>query len=129
MVGSRIFRRIRSRRRTRSARATRSPPDSRSAWELARRSTRPDAWAWTPPGTGEIVVEGELGRRRALAALKLRLMRERETGRTVVFTNGVFDPLRASHVDFLRRAKSLGDLLVVGVNSDQGARRSSLRGP
>ncbi len=78
---------------------------------------------------GEAVVEGELGRRRALATLKLRLLREREAGRTVVFTNGVFDPLRASHVDFLRRAKALGDLLVVGVNSDEGARRRTLRSP
>jgi D-beta-D-heptose 7-phosphate kinase / D-beta-D-heptose 1-phosphate adenosyltransferase len=76
----------------------------------------------------EVVVEGELGRRRALATLKLRLAREREAGRTVIFTNGVFDPLRASHVDFLRRAKALGDLLVVGVNSDQGVRRRNLRG-
>ncbi len=83
----------------------------------------------TQSETGEIVVEGELGRRRALATLKLRLEREREAGRMVVFTNGVFDPLRASHVDFLRRAKALGDLLVVGVNSDQGARRRNLRVP
>jgi D-beta-D-heptose 7-phosphate kinase/D-beta-D-heptose 1-phosphate adenosyltransferase len=82
----------------------------------------------TRSAASEILVEGELGRRRALATLKLRLTREREAGRTVVFTNGVFDPLRASHVDFLRRARALGDLLVVGVNSDQGARRRSPRG-
>jgi D-beta-D-heptose 7-phosphate kinase/D-beta-D-heptose 1-phosphate adenosyltransferase len=83
----------------------------------------------TQAETGEVVVVGELGRRRALATLKLRLVREREAGRMVVFTNGVFDPLRASHVDFLRRARALGDLLVVGVNSDQGARRRNVRAP
>jgi len=40
-----------------------------------------------------------------------------------VFTNGVFDILHAGHVDYLRRAKQLGDVLVVGVNSDKSAGR------
>ncbi|HZU11893.1 MAG TPA: D-glycero-beta-D-manno-heptose 1-phosphate adenylyltransferase [Chloroflexota bacterium] len=43
-------------------------------------------------------------------------------GQTVVFTNGVFDILHAGHVHFLREAKKLGDILVVGVNSDRSAR-------
>ncbi len=47
----------------------------------------------------------------------------RRAGKTVVFTNGVFDILHAGHVEFLRRARELGDVLVVGVNSDAGARR------
>jgi D-beta-D-heptose 7-phosphate kinase/D-beta-D-heptose 1-phosphate adenosyltransferase len=44
-------------------------------------------------------------------------------GRKVVFTNGVFDILHAGHVQLLERARGLGDILVVGVNSDASARR------
>jgi D-beta-D-heptose 7-phosphate kinase/D-beta-D-heptose 1-phosphate adenosyltransferase len=42
---------------------------------------------------------------------------------SVVFTNGCFELLHAGHVDYLERARSLGDALVVGVNSDASARR------
>lgn len=52
-----------------------------------------------------------------------RLLTERLRGRTVVFTNGVFDILHAGHVRFLREAKALGDVLIVGVNSDRSAAR------
>ncbi|WP_291319279.1 D-glycero-beta-D-manno-heptose 1-phosphate adenylyltransferase [Desulfonatronospira sp.] len=41
----------------------------------------------------------------------------------IVFTNGCFDLLHAGHVDYLEKARSLGDLLVVGVNSDSSVRR------
>ena len=41
----------------------------------------------------------------------------------VVFTNGCFELLHAGHVSYLERARSLGDALVVGVNSDASARR------
>jgi D-beta-D-heptose 7-phosphate kinase/D-beta-D-heptose 1-phosphate adenosyltransferase len=58
-----------------------------------------------------------------LAALVQRLEQERARGKTIVFTNGVFDILHAGHVEMLRAAKSLGDILVVGVNSDRSARR------
>lgn len=61
--------------------------------------------------------------RRALAQLRMRLEIERQAGRKVVFTNGVFDLLHAGHVEFLRQAKALGDVLVVGVNSDRSARQ------
>ena len=44
-------------------------------------------------------------------------------GKTVVFTNGVFDILHAGHVDLLEKAKRLGDVLIVGLNSDGSARR------
>ena len=54
----------------------------------------------------------------------LRLRRGwREQGRAVVFTNGVFDILHAGHVELLEKAASLGDALIVGVNSDASARR------
>ncbi|MDQ6661697.1 MAG: D-glycero-beta-D-manno-heptose 1-phosphate adenylyltransferase, partial [Chloroflexota bacterium] len=58
-----------------------------------------------------------------LSQLTRRLEQERAAGRTIVFTNGVFDILHAGHVHFLRQAKDLGDLLVVGVNSDSSTRR------
>ena len=41
----------------------------------------------------------------------------------VVFTNGVFDILHAGHVDYLSKAKELGDVLIVGVNSDASVKR------
>jgi D-glycero-beta-D-manno-heptose 1-phosphate adenylyltransferase len=43
-------------------------------------------------------------------------------GRKVVWTNGVFDLLHAGHVRSLRDAKALGDVLIVGLNSDRSAR-------
>lgn len=41
----------------------------------------------------------------------------------LVFTNGVFDILHAGHVRYLREARALGDLLIVGLNSDASVRR------
>ena len=41
----------------------------------------------------------------------------------VVFTNGVFDLLHAGHVEYLTRARQLGDVLIVGLNSDASVRR------
>ena len=48
-------------------------------------------------------------------------------GGIVVFTNGVFDLLHPGHVRYLREARGLGDVLVVGVNSDRSTR--ALKGP
>lgn len=48
--------------------------------------------------------------------------RLREAGKTVVFTNGVFDLLHLGHVRYLRQARQQGDALIVGVNSDRSAR-------
>ncbi|GAB4316541.1 MAG: D-glycero-beta-D-manno-heptose 1-phosphate adenylyltransferase [Bacteroidales bacterium] len=44
-------------------------------------------------------------------------------GFTKVFTNGCFDILHAGHADYLSQARSLGDLLIVGLNSDNSVRR------
>lgn len=46
---------------------------------------------------------------------------------TIVFTNGCFDLLHRGHVEYLYAARALGDLLVVGLNSDDSVRR--LKGP
>lgn len=48
--------------------------------------------------------------------------RERSRSRIVVFTNGVFDVLHPGHTRYLRDARALGDVLVVGINSDRSAR-------
>jgi D-beta-D-heptose 7-phosphate kinase/D-beta-D-heptose 1-phosphate adenosyltransferase len=46
----------------------------------------------------------------------------RSQGKTIVFTNGVFDILHPGHVRYLRDARALGDYLIVGVNSDRSVR-------
>lgn len=43
-------------------------------------------------------------------------------GKRLVFTNGVFDLLHAGHVRYLAEARSLGDLMIVGINSDTSVR-------
>ena len=48
--------------------------------------------------------------------------RSRAAGRKIVFTNGVFDILHPGHIRYLRDARALGDLLIVGVNSDRSVR-------
>jgi len=47
----------------------------------------------------------------------------RTEGKRVVFTNGCFDILHRGHVEYLKRARDLGDALVVGLNSDTSVRR------
>lgn len=49
--------------------------------------------------------------------------KERARGKKVVFTNGCFDLLHVGHVKYLQKARSLGDLLVVGLNTDASVRR------
>ena len=63
---------------------------------------------------GKVVLRGNLMEIRA----KLK-----QQGRTVVFTNGCFDILHRGHVEYLGSAKALGDVLIVGVNSDNSVRR------
>jgi rfaE bifunctional protein nucleotidyltransferase chain/domain len=53
--------------------------------------------------------------------------RLRAAGRTLVFTNGVFDLLHPGHVRYLGEARRLGDALLVGVNSDRSVR--AIKGP
>jgi D-beta-D-heptose 7-phosphate kinase/D-beta-D-heptose 1-phosphate adenosyltransferase len=48
--------------------------------------------------------------------------RLRDAGKTLVFTNGVFDILHVGHVRYLEQARSLGDALVVAINSDASVR-------
>lgn len=46
----------------------------------------------------------------------------RRSGKKIVFTNGCFDIIHAGHVRYLKKARSLGDILVVGLNSDSSVR-------
>ena len=51
----------------------------------------------------------------------------RAAGRRVAFTNGVFDLLHPGHVRYLQQARALGDVLVVGINTDRSVRAN--KGP
>ncbi len=44
-------------------------------------------------------------------------------GKKIVFTNGCFDILHLGHIDYLSKAKELGNLLIVGLNTDESVRR------
>jgi rfaE bifunctional protein nucleotidyltransferase chain/domain len=50
--------------------------------------------------------------------------RLRATKKKIVFTNGVFDILHAGHVDYLTRARKLGEVLVVGLNTDASVKQN-----
>jgi D-glycero-beta-D-manno-heptose 1-phosphate adenylyltransferase len=75
-------------------------------------SAFPPVWARTPL-MGQIVSQDEL---------ILLTAREKRNGRTVVFTNGCFDLLHPGHVRCLAKARALGDILIVAVNSDRSVR-------
>lgn len=61
------------------------------------------------------------------ARLATRLAVHRQAGRKIVLTNGCFDILHRGHIAYLNQAKSLGDVLIVGVNTDRSIAR--LKGP
>jgi D-beta-D-heptose 7-phosphate kinase/D-beta-D-heptose 1-phosphate adenosyltransferase len=56
------------------------------------------------------------------SALRAVLAKRRAKGERIVFTNGCFDLMHIGHVRYLQAARELGDLLVVGVNTDQSVR-------
>lgn len=64
---------------------------------------------------------------KSLRALKKWVTQKRAEGKKIVFTNGCFDILHAGHVSVLEFARSKGDELIVGLNSDASVRR--LKGP
>jgi len=55
-----------------------------------------------------------------LKAIRLKL---KASGKKVVFTNGVFDLIHSGHIDYLSKAKLLGDVLIVGLNTDDSVKR------
>lgn len=63
---------------------------------------------------------GSILSRNDLAQVRQQL---KKAGKRVVFTNGCFDILHRGHVDYLIKARSLGDVLIVGLNTDSSVRR------
>lgn len=55
------------------------------------------------------------------------LVRYRTENKKIVFTNGCFDLLHIGHITYLEEAKKLGDVLVVGINTDESVKK--LKGP
>jgi len=68
-----------------------------------------------------------LGEVLSLEEAKRRRTAARVLGRRFVFTNGCFDLIHPGHTELLRRARSFGDYLLVGLNSDRSVR--ALKGP
>ncbi len=66
---------------------------------------------------------------RLLSRTKVIALAERShrQAKSIVFTNGVFDILHRGHVAYLTKARSCGDILIVGLNTDSSVRR--LKGP
>jgi rfaE bifunctional protein nucleotidyltransferase chain/domain len=63
----------------------------------------------------------------SLDEIILRFGREKRNGKRVVFTNGCFDLLHPGHIQSLESARALGDVLIVGINSDASV--AKLKGP
>ncbi|MDO8525338.1 MAG: D-glycero-beta-D-manno-heptose 1-phosphate adenylyltransferase [Candidatus Omnitrophota bacterium] len=63
------------------------------------------------------------GKIKSLPALARIVAGLKKRGRRIVFTNGCFDILHVGHVDYLRRARKMGDVLIIGLNSDSSVRR------
>jgi len=63
---------------------------------------------------------GKIIEREKIADLVARLRAE---GKRIVFTNGCFDIIHLGHIRYLREAKSKGDILIVGLNSDESVRK------
>lgn len=83
------------------------------AHELQRRFTQRE----------QVLAASESNKRLPLTDLAQTLEQARQNGQRIVFTNGVFDLLHFGHIRLLYQAKKLGDVLVVGLNSDRSARR------
>lgn len=88
------------------------------------------------PGTATVSVQELLQRlaRSSLlptptAELESILGRYRAAGRRIIFTNGVFDGLTSGQINFLRAARQLGDVLIVGLNSDRSLMSQRGYGP
>ena len=58
-----------------------------------------------------------------LEELKKIISMAKSTDKKVVFTNGCFDIIHGGHIEFLQKAKSMGDILVVGLNTDQSVKK------
>lgn len=55
--------------------------------------------------------------------LKKKCSKLKDEGKKIVFTNGCFDIIHSGHIYYLSEAKKLGDILIIGLNSDDSVRR------
>ena len=76
------------------------------------------------PRASQLDVSGKL---KSIDELKAIVAAAQTKGQVVVFTNGCFDLLHRGHVHLLREAKTLGDLLIVAINSDTSVK--AIKGP
>ena len=60
---------------------------------------------------------------KSLEEIKLICSALKADNKKVVFTNGFFDLIHAGHIDYLNKAKALGDVLIVGLNTDDSVKR------
>ncbi len=60
---------------------------------------------------------------KSLTALKKIVVELKKNGKKIVFTNGCFDLIHPGHIKTFRKAKTLGDMLVVGINSDASVKK------
>lgn len=67
----------------------------------------------------EIIKSKILGDKNLCSVLELARMQDRK----IVFTNGCFDLLHQGHIDYLAKARGLGDMLIVGLNTDNSVKR------
>ncbi len=68
-------------------------------------------------------------KRKCISLMTLaRKLKEERVGKRIVFTNGCFDVLHAGHVRYLNKARTLGDILIVGLNSDASVKKIKGRG-
>lgn len=58
-----------------------------------------------------------------LEEIKSERLKFKREGKKVVFTNGVFDIIHSGHIDYLNKAKALGDILIIGLNSDVSVKK------
>lgn len=108
---------------------SREPRAERNVPSTERRVTS------AAPRAGKRTISGRVAARPARAVAKVKSLAgvvravrpAQSAGRRVVFTNGCFDLLHRGHIRYLERARALGDVLVVAVNSDASVR--ALKGP
>lgn len=110
-----------------------------SAVETAHFANLAASVAVSRPGLAEISMQDILDARRrqtleidaeklvTLAQLQNITVRAKSEGKIVVWTNGVYDIMHVGHILYLEKARSLGDILIVGLNSDASVRR--IKGP
>jgi len=63
----------------------------------------------------------------SVEVISKNVRKAQQSGKKIVFTNGCFDILHAGHLDLLQRARDLGDVLVVAINTDASVQR--MKGP